>query len=243
MSSLPADIEGLVDELAAARGAVAVILGGSRATGAADAHSDWDLALLYRGAPDLAPLAARGTVHPPGSWGRIMNGGAWLTVGDQKVDVLLRDIDVVDHWSRSARDGAYEVDFLLSYLAGIPTYTLLAERALGRVLRGAPAAPETYPPRLAESGPPRWRFHRDFSLEHARDRARRGDVAGALGQTARAAVEEAHARLCARGEWVVNEKRILERAGLAGVQAAFAAGPGADLLGWVAGVAAALVET
>jgi hypothetical protein len=73
---------------------------------------------------------------------------------------------------------------------------------------------------------------------------RRGDHAGAAGQTARAAIEEAHARLCARGEWVLSEKRILERAGLARVQAAFADAPsGGDLPGWVAAVAAELTCT
>src|ERR1041384_7581038 len=95
---LPGPIEDLVDALACMPGAVAVVLGGSRAAGAADPTSDWDLGVYYRGALDTAALAARGTVHPPGAWGRIMNGGAWLTVGGAKVDVLLRDLDVVDHW-------------------------------------------------------------------------------------------------------------------------------------------------
>lgn len=64
----------LVDELAVMPGALAVVLGGSRALGAGDAGSDWDLGLYYRGRIDLTALAARGVVHAPGSWGRIMNG-------------------------------------------------------------------------------------------------------------------------------------------------------------------------
>jgi len=47
------------------------------------------LSLYYRGAIDLTALAAHGVVYPPGSWGRVMNGGAWLQCGDEKVDVLL----------------------------------------------------------------------------------------------------------------------------------------------------------
>jgi hypothetical protein len=46
-------------------------------------------------------------------------------------------------------------------------------------------------------------------------RAERGELAGALGQAARAAMEGAHALLCERAEWALNEKRLLERAGLA----------------------------
>ena len=39
--------------LAAMRGTEAVVLGGSRALGAADAASDWDLGVYYRGAINL----------------------------------------------------------------------------------------------------------------------------------------------------------------------------------------------
>src|SRR5262245_48244224 len=99
MSDLPQPIAELVDVLAAMPGAVAVVLGGSRALAFSDAGSDWDLGLYYRGAIDLTALAARGVVYPPGSWGRLMNGGAWLRGGDYKIDVILRDLDVVEHWS------------------------------------------------------------------------------------------------------------------------------------------------
>ncbi len=171
--ALPPALEALVDELAALPGARAVALGGSRAAGAADASSDWDFALYYRGALDTRALAARGTVHPPGAWGRIMNGGAWLSIEGRKVDVLLRDLDAVEHWAAQAERGLYEVDFLLSYLAGCPTYSLLAELALGRVLRGELPSAGGFPPALAAAAPGRWRFHRDFNLEHARARRAR----------------------------------------------------------------------
>jgi hypothetical protein len=221
MQELPPPVEELVEELAAMPGAVAVVLGGSRAAGTSDAGSDWDLGVYYRGALDTSALAARGTVHPPGAWGRIMNGGAWLTCAGMKVDVLLRDLDVVEHWSARAEEGQYEVDFLLSYLAGIPTYSLLAERAVARVLRGALAPAGPFPARLAEAAPERWRFHSRFSLTHARMRAARRDAIGTLGQAARAVIEHAHALLCERRTWVLNEKQIIERAGLEAARALF----------------------
>ena len=49
-----------------------------------------------------------------------MNGGAWLRCGGEKVDVLLRDLDVVEHWTRRAEQGEFEVDALLGYLDGVP---------------------------------------------------------------------------------------------------------------------------
>jgi hypothetical protein len=242
--ALPPAIARLVDLLAALPGARAVALGGSRAEGSADAGSDWDLAVYYRGALDTAALGALGTVHPPGAWGRLMNGGAWLEVEGAKVDVLLRDLDAAERWTAAAERGHYEVDGLLGYLAGIPTYSLTAELALGRALTGELPAVTRYPPALAEAGARNWRFHAAFSLGHARMRAARGDLAGALGQAARAAMEAAHAIQCRRGAWVLNEKRLLERAGLAAaLQPLFGAEapPGPEAApAWVERVRAAL---
>src|SRR6266699_1645524 len=126
MDDLSQPIAELVNVLAAMPGTVTFVLGGSRALGVNDAGSDWDLGLYYRGTIDLTALAARGVVYPPGSWGRVMNGGAWLRCGGEKVDVLLRDLDVVEHWIRRAEKGEFEVDALLGYVAGVPTYVLSA---------------------------------------------------------------------------------------------------------------------
>ena len=241
MIDLPRPVAHLVDELAAMPGAVAIALGGSRANGSSDATSDWDLGLYYRGGIDLTALRAHGEVHPPGAWGRLMNGGAWLKLGGERVDVILRDLDTVDHWTGRAQLGEFEVDALLGYLAGVPTYFLTAELASCRWLRGQIAA-VPYPPRLAEAAPPRWRFCRTFSLEYARAHARRGNRLGAIGQVSKAVMEEAHAILCERREWVCNEKRLIEAAGLADVHRLFDDLPAASaaFLEWVDRVAGGL---
>jgi hypothetical protein len=234
MNNLPQPVADLVDVLAAMPGTVAVVLGGSRALGSSDAGSDWDLGLYYRGAIDLTALTARGVVYPPGSWGRVMNGGAWLRCGGEKVDVLLRDLDVVEHWTGRADNGEFEVYALLGYLAGIPTYSLSAELASCQVLRGhVPTTP--FPTKLATAAPPWWRFCRSFSLDYARMHAKRGNVVGATGQAAKAVMEESHAIVCERGQWVCNEKRLIEIAGLADLHALLAQVPteSASLLQWV----------
>jgi macrolide phosphotransferase len=133
MTDLPRPVAELVEVLSAMPGVIAVALGGSRALGGGDAGSDWDLGLYYRGTVDLFALAARTTVYPPGAWGRLMNGGAWVRCGREEVDVLLRDLDVVEHWTRRAEQGEFEVDPLLGYLAGAPTYLLSAELAAAGV--------------------------------------------------------------------------------------------------------------
>jgi len=232
--SLPQSITELVDVLAAMPGTVAVVLGGSRAVRSDDEHSDWDLGVYYRGEIDLTALSAFGTVFPPGSWGRVMNGGAWLECEGKKVDVILRDLDVVEYWTRRAQEGEFDRDALLGYLAGIPTYTLSAELASCLPLRGHVEA-VSFPPKLAAAAPAVWRFCRSFSLEYARMHAKRGNVAGVAGQAAAAVMEEAHAISCERGQWVCNEKRLIEAAGLSSLNALFAEIPieRERLLEWV----------
>jgi hypothetical protein len=242
MAALPPAVGEIARTLAALPGAVAVVLGGSRGVGTADGGSDWDLVVYYRGSIELAALTAYGEVHPPGSWGRIMNGGAWLRHGGAEVDVLLRDLDVALHWTRQAEAGVFEIDALLGYLAGVPTYSLAAELASGRTLIGDLLRIGAVPPRLMEAAPPRWRFARDFSLDYARMHAARGDAIGAAGQVAKAAMEEAHARACEQGRWVLNEKRLLASSGLGGLSAEILPVPShpASLLSWIDTVAAAL---
>lgn len=220
MKDMPQEIVEIIDTLAGARGTVAVVLGGSKASGTSDAGSDWDIGLYYRDKIDLTALSARGTVYPPGTWGRIMNGGAWLHCGSGRVDVILRDLNQVEYWTQRAEQGEFEVDHLLGYLAGVPTYLLTAELASCRVLYGnLNAVP--FPGKLVSAAPSVWRFCRSFSLEYARMHARRGNRVGAAGQVAKAAIEEAHARLCEQAIWVCNEKRILNTAGLANVDRHF----------------------
>lgn len=221
MTSIPQSVVEVVDILTAMPGTVAVVLGGSRAVCSDDEQSDWDLGVYYQGEMDLTALSELGKVFPPGSWGRVMNGGAWLNRGGENVDVILRDLDVVEYWTRRAQEGEFDRDALLGYLAGIPTYTLTAELASCLALNGSIEV-VPFPPKLAAAAPQVWRFCRSFSLDYARMHAKRGNVAGVAGQAAAAVMEEAHAILCERSQWVCNEKRLIETAGLSSVNALFA---------------------
>src|SRR3954463_7305951 len=137
-------MEQLVGQLARIPGVIAVTLGGSRATGSHAEGSDWDLGLYYRGPLDVAAIRSLGypgTVVEPGEWGRLVNGGAWLTVDGARVDVLYRDLDVVEHWLAEAEAGHYEVDRVEGYVAGMATYVLAGELALAEVLAGELPSP------------------------------------------------------------------------------------------------------
>ena len=244
MKALPDPVAELCAVLARIEGVEAVAIGGSRAAGTADAESDWDLGVYYRGNIDLASLVSYGDVHPPGSWGRIMNGGAWLSLDGLKVDVLLRDLDVALYWVAEARRGAYEVDALLGYLAGAPTYILMAELARNQTVHGRLPAIGEYPKPLSKAGADRWLLHAEFSLAHAQMRAERGDITGTVGQSAKAVIETAHALACARQLWVINEKKLVEQSGLQDVHRRFSDTPATppELLKWLDELRAALKQ-
>jgi predicted nucleotidyltransferase len=204
-------------------GVTAVSLGGSRAHGTYGPGSDWDFAIYYRGhfdPDDLRAVGWPGEVSEVGGWGRgVMNGGGWMQVDGRRVDVIYRDLDNVEFHVAEARAGRFAVENLLGYLAGVPTYVVVAELAGHLVLHGDLPRP-AYPDALRKSASTQWFDRARFSLDYGRRAyAVTGKTLAAAGAAARAAAETAHGLLAARGEWVVNEKRLLDRAGLRGLDA------------------------
>lgn len=112
---------------------------------------------------------------------------------------------------------------MLNYLAGIPTYVVVAELALGRVLSGDVPRPE-YPETLKGSASRIWQDRALMTLAYARKAyAERGQAAMTFGAAARALLEAGQARLARDGVWITNEKSLLAQAGWEGTDALFAA--------------------
>jgi len=208
----------LTGQLAALPGVLAVALGGSRAQMTNRPDSDWDFAVYYRG--EFEPQSLRekrwaGEVSEVGGWGGgVMNGGAWLTIDGRRVDVHYRDLDQVEYWCAEAEAGRFQKELLLFYVAGIPTYVVMAELATNRVLAGTLPRPE-YPELLASSAGDRWGKDALASLGYAASALRsRRDVTVALSNAGRGLIEAAHSTLSYRRQWALNEKGIVARAGL-----------------------------
>jgi predicted nucleotidyltransferase len=245
--SLPPAVATLAARLAALPGAVAVALGGSRATGRSRPDSDWDLGLYYRGsARPIAPADVRrlghdGYVSEVGEWGPIVNGGAWLIVDGAPVDVLFRDLDTIEAWLRDSEDGRFEVLTQDGYVAGAPTYVPVGELALCVPLSGTLPRPG-FPAPLAAAAERWWSGRARVALMFAHAHARSSDAVCCAGMLAVAALSAAHARLAARREWALTEKLLMRRAGLGEVER-LVGGPGAtsdELAARVAAVGAAL---
>jgi hypothetical protein len=208
----------VADRLGELPGVQAVTLGGSRAEGTQRPDSDWDFSVYYRGHFDpqaLRDIGWPGEVFEVGGWSKgVFNGGAWLEIDGRRTDVHYRDLDVIDREIAASREGRFSIEPLMFHLAGIPTYLVLAELSVKRVLHGKLPTPE-YPAALRQRAREVWWGRADATFGYARQyHARRGQLTQCAGLVAQAASQAGHAVLAARGEWITNEKTLLTRAGL-----------------------------
>ena len=131
----------LSQRLGAIRGIEAVVLGGSHARGRAQPGSDIDLGLLYS---EAAPFSIEGlrqlaeavndsagpVVTDFYGWGPWVNGGAWLTIGGQRIDFIYRSLEQMERVILEAEAGRYELDYAQQPPFGFFSATYLGEIAV-----------------------------------------------------------------------------------------------------------------
>jgi hypothetical protein len=131
-------VSSLAQRLGAIPGIRAVVLGGSHARGRAMPGSDIDLGLFYS---ETAPFSiqtvrelaegANDTTSPVVTgfyeWGPWVNGGAWLTIGGQRVDLLYRSLEHVERVIADSEAGRYELHYLQQPPFGFFSPTYLGE--------------------------------------------------------------------------------------------------------------------
>ena len=140
-------LERILPVLAAVPGVAAVALGGSRATGAAHAGSDYDIGLYFNetlglDVPRLLEVV-KGLVDDPaaaqmtevGDWGPWIVGGGWLKIAGKKVDLLYRPIEAVGRVIRDCREGRVSMDYQPGHPHGFCSAIWMGEVALCRPRR------------------------------------------------------------------------------------------------------------
>jgi hypothetical protein len=81
-----------------------------------------------------------------------LNGGPWLTIDGNKVDLIDRDLGDVKRWIVDAEEGDFEIEGEVGHVAEIASYVPVRELALGRVLAGELPRPR-FPPKLWQTAP------------------------------------------------------------------------------------------
>ncbi|GAA0642384.1 nucleotidyltransferase domain-containing protein [Kutzneria viridogrisea] len=248
------DLEVLAARIGGVRGVIGVVLGGSRARGTADEHSDADLGVYRRGAElDLSALRELAAEHPgsvvaePGEWGPWVDGGAWLATPGAKTDLLWRDLDRVEQVLAEVRSGVVRCEQQNGHPLGYFSHGYLAELATAQVLHdpsGQLAAVQAqlrpYPVELAEAIERVYGWEAGFSLANAETPAKRGDwlfVSGCVFRALGCLVQVLHAR---EHVWLATEKgAVASAARLARAPRGFAARVAEALHPSAAGLAAA----
>ena len=113
----------IVDQLQNIPNIVAIVLGGSYASGLARPDSDIDIGLYYREASPFSVERVRSVAEGicvPGTtpvvtdfygWGPWVNGGAWIQTPTGKVDFLYRNLDQVQRVIDEGRRGISRHDY------------------------------------------------------------------------------------------------------------------------------------
>ncbi len=221
---------------AAVPGVVAVVLGGSRGRGVHHAGSDYDFGLYYRGrdgmdipalnrvAEDLIDGAGRAPAGQEtvalmtgfGGWGPWVNGGGWLTIGGEPVDILYREIERVDRVIDQCHAGTFECAYHYGHPHAFVSHMYAGELATARVVhdpegllaaRKARLAP--YPEPLAAAISARFPNEAQFFLAIARKAVAKGDLTYVSGCAYRVVACLLQAVFAQNREWLLNEKGAL----------------------------------
>lgn len=142
---VPAIIARVVTALRPVPGIVAIVLGGSRATGTHAPTSDIDCGLYYDAArfdlPALRLAVAtiddarrEEAITAPGGWGAWVDGGGWLTVAGHPVDVIYRDLARVRASVAEALAGQVTFHLHWGHPHGLPSTLYAAEVAQCQIL-------------------------------------------------------------------------------------------------------------
>jgi predicted nucleotidyltransferase len=222
-------LERLVGYLSQVPEIVAVVLGGSYATGTFDETSDLDIGLYYREAKpfsivELERIAnsisnqGAATITEFYEWGRWVNGGAWIQTEIGEVDFLYRNIDQVEQTIREAQQGtiAHDYDqqptygfYSVIYLAEIQVCVPLFDphSQIVRLKRWV----EAYPPKLKRTIIRESLWSAEFTLRFAREFAACGDVYNTVGCLTRMASNLTQALFALNERYFIGDKRVMER--------------------------------
>jgi hypothetical protein len=223
------ELRDFAGELATLPGVEAVVLGGSHARGVAHEGSDVDLGLLYRDARPIDVSAVRAlaarrndTANPVVTglqeWGPWVNGGAWLTLGGRRVDLLYRSLDRALREIGEARAGRHEIHFAQQPPFGFWSGTLLGECACALPLHDPAGHTErlrrlvaAYPEALRQAVLRDMQQGASFGLAaFAPKFAARGDAWGTAACLTRAVWQLGLALFAQNRCYLVNDKTLLD---------------------------------
>lgn len=219
----------ITDALSAVPGIHAIVLGGSRARDLATPDSDFDIGLYYDSHHpfDHAALQRAVTllddeadVTTIGGWGPWIDGGGWLNVGGQRVDLLYRDLHRVRHVIDDCSTGLVTAHYQPGHPHCFSSAIYLGEVACGRALwdpTHAFAALKRltlqYPEALRDALVRTHLWEAEFALHNGETNLARADMHYTIGCAFRCIACLCQVIFALNGEHLLNEKHAVSHAG------------------------------
>lgn len=219
----------IVDALRKIQGVEVVILGGSHASGQAHEKSDIDLSIFYynnnkpsidsiRSLANGFDISKNAIVTDYYEWGPWVNGGAWLTTENGKVDVLYRNIEQIVCVIENAKQGKWEWCFEQQPPYGFYSIIYLAEIQIDialfdpkAILQKLKQSTSIYPELLRKSLIQDNLWAAEFTLVQAAKYARQGDVYSTAGCITRICAYLTQIIFALNRQYFLTDKMILKK--------------------------------
>jgi hypothetical protein len=223
----------IADRLRVVPNVIAIVLGGSYASGLAQRDSDIDVGIYYRETTPFSIDHMRSvaeSICTPGSvptvtemygWGPWVNGGAWIQTPTGKVDFLYRNLDQVQRVIEEGCRGILDHDYDQQPPYGFRSVVYFGEThiclpihdpdgEIARLKQSVADYPEAMRERMIQNS--LWGV--EFSLLFCRRFAGAADVYNAAGCMSRVAQYLVHTLFALNKEYFVSDKyakRLLDR--------------------------------
>lgn len=222
-------IETITDKLAVISGIKAIVLGGSRADNSNRPDSDIDLGIYYDNQNEFDLEAIKSlanklndtsnpTVTPLGGWGKWVNGGAWLTIKQQRVDFLYRDLNFVTQTIHDCKKGIKQSDFYQQPPFGFHSYIYCAEIQTCKILfdpeniiANLKLEVKEYPKALRKAIVDGFLWDAEFSLGHCKKSAERGEILIVAGCLTKIASDFIQVLYALNNTYFIGEKKLYKQ--------------------------------
>ena len=209
----------------------AVVLGGSRATGTADASSDLDIRIYYdrslldygelnAAAAEIDDLRRPNLICGEGGWGKWVNFGGWLTAGGTPTDLIFRDIERVRQTISETDTGRVGAHYQTGHPHAFLNVIYRGELALCRPLfvrdadfSALKSHAEEYPEAMRRALMDFFGFEAGFSAGFVQKYAESGDLYYLSGHLFRSVSAMNQLLFALNRAYCLNEKKAVSRAG------------------------------
>jgi hypothetical protein len=235
LSTLPAEknklLQHITQQLSSIPNMQALVLGGSYSRGTARPDSDLDIGLYYLPKKPfeiehIRQIALSISFDKPPTvtnfygWGPWVNGGAWILTQNGKVDFLYRNLSQVEKTIEEAKLGITHHDFYQQPTFGFYSVIYLAETHYCRPLYDPygwiarlKEQVNAYPPHLKTQVIHDSLWVAEFTLSHAHNYARRGDIYNTVGCLTRIASMLSQALFALNETFFCGDKTALQEIG------------------------------